>query len=246
VDIAGRFMQALRAEAGPPAGDQVPIAVRLTRAAAAALPVDAASLTVDAGLDLRAPVAASSETAATAERLQFTAVEGPCLHVTETGTPVVAPEEDLARWWPVFHDLLVSNTPLRSVVALPLPAPLEGLGVLEMFSTEPAGAARMDSSEAQIVARLIARRLDRDADWSTRSALDGPAWVNTPGARRRSRLWIGVGMVIAELHLPAPDALAVLRSHAYATGRSVDDLADDLVVGRADPAELREAAGLDG
>jgi hypothetical protein len=112
-----------------------------------------------------------------------------------------------------------------------------------MFSTEPAGAATMDSSEAQIVARLIARRLDRDADWSTRSALDGPAWVNTPGARRRSRLWIGVGMVIAELHLPAPDALAVLRSHAYATGRSVDDLADDLVVGRADPAELREAAG---
>ena len=34
------------------------------------------------------------------------------------------------------------------------------------------------------------------------------------------------------------EALAVLRAHAYATGRTVDDLAADVVTGRLDPGGL--------
>ena len=34
--------------------------------------------------------------------------------------------------------------------------------------------------------------------------------------------------------------LAVLRAHAFATGRVVDDVAEDIVAGRLDPADLRE------
>ncbi len=46
--------------------------------------------------------------------------------VAESGFPVFATEDVLARRWPAFHDLLVTHTPLRSVLALSLPA--EGRG----------------------------------------------------------------------------------------------------------------------
>ncbi|MGR6967455.1 hypothetical protein ACU610_23645 [Geodermatophilus sp. URMC 61] len=70
---------------------------------------------------LRTPLAASSQVAAPAERLQFTASSGPCRFAAESGFPVFATEDVLARRWPVFHDLLLTHTPLRSVLALSLP-----------------------------------------------------------------------------------------------------------------------------
>jgi hypothetical protein len=51
---------------------------------AAVLPVEGVGLGVHSGLD-RTPLAASSELATTAGRLQFTAGTGPCLLVGRTG-----------------------------------------------------------------------------------------------------------------------------------------------------------------
>jgi hypothetical protein len=47
-------------------------------------------------------------------------------------------------------------------------------------------------------------------------------------------------MVIFALQVPAADALALLRGHAYATDRTVDELAADLIDRRVDPVDLRE------
>ena len=57
-------------------------------------------------------LAASSEVAATAERLQFTAGSGPCLLAAESGLPVFATEDVLARRSQASHDLLVRSSPL--------------------------------------------------------------------------------------------------------------------------------------
>ena len=54
-----------------------------------------------------------------------------------------------------------------------------------------------------------------------------------------------MGLVMAALHVPFPDALGLLRAHAYATDRTADDLAADLVARRIDPEELREDADSD-
>jgi hypothetical protein len=43
----------------------------------------------------------------------------------------------------------------------------------------------------------------------------------------------------------ATDALAVLRGHAYATDRTADDVAADLVERRLQPDQLCEDAGND-
>ncbi len=71
--------------------------------------------------------------------MQFTAGRGPCLFAAQAGLPVFATKELLARRWPIFHDLLLSQTPLHSVLALSLHGRLRGLGGLDLYLTDPRG-----------------------------------------------------------------------------------------------------------
>jgi hypothetical protein len=202
VDTTSRFAEALDAESTARSGDPDLLPVRLARAAAAVLPVDGVGLSIHRGPDLRTPLAASSAVASLAESLQFTAGAGPCLLAAETRYPVFATEGSMARRWPVFHDLLVPRTPLRSVLALCLPDPLRGVAGMDLFSTDPDGAATIDVFQARLVAGLVAERL-------------GPA-----GDCERVR----------EGHVEGGhDQAGLLRAHAYATDRTADDLAADLV-----------------
>jgi hypothetical protein len=219
--------------------------VRLASAAAAVLPVDGVGLSVHGGRDLRTPLAASSEVATTAERLQFTAGSGPCLSAARSGLPVFATEEVLARRWPVFHELLVTHTPVRSALALSLHGSLEGVGAMDLYFADPDGASAVDVVEARCVAELVTDHLSEAADWSGWTPTDAPAWVDTPDARHRGRLWMAVGMLMLTLRVSATDALAVLRGHAYATDRTADDVAADLVERRLQPDQLCEDAGND-
>src|SRR3712207_5282005 len=237
VDIATRFAEALHERSGGP-DDPDLLAVRLAHAAAAVLPVEGVGLSVHGERDLRTPLAASSEGAATAERLQFTAGSGPCLLAAESGLPVFGTEAVLARRWPAFHDLLVTSTALRSVLALSLPGRLKGVGGMDLYCADPDGATAVDVFAARCVAELVADHLDGAADWSVWTPTEAPAWADTPDARRRGRLWMAVGMLTLALEVPAADALALLRGYAYAAGRTADDVAADLVerrleIGRA-------------
>ena len=242
MDVAIRFTEALAAR---PSGPDDPdlLAERLATAAAAVLPVAGVGLSIHGERDLRTPLAASSEIAATAERLQVTAGSGPCLLAAEAGLPVFATEEVLARRWPVFHDLLVTHTPLRSALALSLRGRLKGVGAMDLYLAEPDGAIAVDVFDARCVAELVADHLDGAADWSVWTPTETPAWSDTPDARRRARLWMAVGMLVITLQAPTADALARLRGYAYATGRTADDVATDLVERRLLPDRLCEDAG---
>jgi hypothetical protein len=158
----------------------------------------------------------------------------------ESRLPLFATEELLARRWPVFHELLVTHTPLRGVLALCLPGRLRGIGDMDLYFTDPDGPSKIDVDEARCVAELVSAQLAPAADWPAWSRVDAPGWPNTPAARRRGRLWTAVGMVIFALQVPAADALALLRGHAYASDRTVDELAADLIDRRVDPVDLRE------
>jgi hypothetical protein len=245
VDIAIRFVEALDADASAAGDDPDLWPVRLAHVAAAVLPVDGVGLSIHGEPGLRTPLAASSEVAAIAERLQFTAGSGPCLLAAESGLPVFATERQLARRWPVFHDLLVTHTPLRSVLALSLHGRLKGVGAMDLYLADPDGVTAVDVFEARCVAGLVADHLEVAADWSVWTPTELPAWSDTADARRRGRLWMAVGMLMLALKAPAPDALAVLRGYAYAAGRTADDVAIDLAERRLQPEQLREDADSD-
>ena len=52
-------------------------------------------------------------------------------------------------------------------------------------------------------------------------------------------MFIAMGMLNVALDVSTPDALALLRGHAYATGRTVDDIARDVTNRRIAAQELR-------
>ncbi|MGY1604394.1 ANTAR domain-containing protein [Geodermatophilus sp. SYSU D00815] len=239
MDLANRFTRVLTADTGDDPGDPALLPVRLARAAAAVLAVDGLGLSVHGDGELRTPLASSSDTAALAERLQFTAGSGPCLTAARVGLPVFGTEDLLARRWPAFHDLLRTKTPYSSVLTLALPGYLRGLGALDCYFTDPTGPVVIDVDDARCVAGLLSTHLGGAADWSVWTATEGPGWLRSPAARERGRLWMAVGMVVLALRLSAEDALELLRGRAYAGDRTVDDLAADIVARRIPVDRLR-------
>jgi hypothetical protein len=242
VGIQQQFVDALSAAQ---AGDDDPelLPVRLARAVASTLTVDGAGLSIHGRAQKRTPLGASNNDAATAERLQFTAGTGPCLDAARSGWPVFAVETVLQQRWPAFHELLVTHTPFRTVIALPLRGELRGIGGLDLYLTDPVGLLALDAFDALATASLVSDQLAHAAAWSTWTGEEGPAWMDSPSAQKRSQVWLAMGMVSEALQLPTPEALAVLRGVAYANDRVVDDVAEDITSGRLSAQQLREDAG---
>jgi hypothetical protein len=241
VTIAAHFEAAIAEVTEPGLEGPELLPVRLARACARMLPIDGAGISLVDGAQQRVPLGASSESATDAERLQFTVGEGPCTTAQNTRMPVFAVEEDLRRRWPVFSDLLIGDTPYRAVVALPLQPALAGAGAIDLYFEQSEGVLALDVFEALAVGELVTSALSEAAVWSTWSPAEGPAWLHGPVPQRRAAVWEALGKLSVDLELNTPAALALMRSYAYATGQSVDDVAAELLAGRLRAADLRDA-----
>ncbi|MGK5110953.1 MULTISPECIES: GAF domain-containing protein [unclassified Geodermatophilus] len=239
MSIAARFTAALDLEDDPDLAAPELLPVRLSRACARMLGVDGAGLSVHDAAGRRIPLGASSAEAAVAERLQFTAGSGPCETAQEHREPVFAALSDLRRRWPTFAELLVERTGYRAVVALPLGETLAGKGALDLFFTDEATVTDLDVFEAMVVGDLVTAALGDAAVWSSWSPQGGPAWLHGPTAQRRALVWEAMGHTSMARDVDAPTALDLLRAAAWSSDRSVDELAEDVVHGRVDPAHLR-------
>jgi hypothetical protein len=232
VTIATRFAAALEHETagGPAEADLLP--VRLARATAATLGVDAAGLSVVDAAGARIPLGASSTAAACAERLQFTVGEGPCWEAQQTRQPVFAVLADLHRRWSPFAELLTAQTPFRAVVAFPLREDLAGAGALVLYFTDETAVPALDVFTAVAVGELVTAALTEAAVWSDWPAERGPDWLHGPEARRRAAVLRAAGRAAMVLDTDPASALSLLRAAAYAGGRTVEDVAEDLETGR--------------
>jgi hypothetical protein len=238
VTIAERFAAALAAETEPALAGPELLPVRLARACTRTLGVDGAGLSLQDSAQQRIPLGGSSDDAETAERLQFTVGAGPCLAAQETRQPVFAVEEDLRRRWPVFSELLMGATSFRAVVALPLQPALAGAGAIDLYFRRSDDVPGLDVFEALAVGELVSSALSDAAVWSTWSPARGPDWLQGPTPQRRAAVWEAMGKLSVDLGIGAPGALALLRARAYGEGRSVDDVAADLLSGRLRAVEL--------
>jgi hypothetical protein len=245
VSIARRFDAALAEVTDPALAGPELLPVRLARACARTLAVDDAGLSMVDASQQRVPLGASSDVAEAAERLQFTVGAGPCMTAQEIREPVFAVEEDLRRRWPVFTELLVGATPFRAVVALPLQPALAGAGAIDLYFRTSAEVLDLDVFEALAVGELVTSALSDAAVWSAWTPTEGPEWMHGPIPQRRAAVWEAMGKLSVDLELSAADALTLLRAHAYATGVTVDDVAEDLLSGRLTAADLagREEVG---
>jgi hypothetical protein len=229
VNVRESFGQQLAAEWADGGDDVELLPAQLARAAVRTLGVAGVGLSLHEVLGRSTPLGASDALATLAERLQFTTGSGPCMLAAGTGCPFFAAEEQLRGRWPAFHDMLVRHTPFRSVVALPLPGELRGIGALDLYLTPSVGVEAVDAIQAHDVARIVAAELAHAAAWSEWSENEGPAWTQTDTARQRARVWLASGMVSLALGVDTTDALAVLRAVAYASDRTVDAVAVDVI-----------------
>ena len=120
MSVVERFAASVRGQPAELAGPEL-LPVRLARAAVRVLPgVAGAGISVLAEPGMRVPLGASDEDAATAEQLQFTVGEGPCLQAHTSALPVYAPAAVFTARWPLLYAELTARTPYRAVLALPL------------------------------------------------------------------------------------------------------------------------------
>jgi hypothetical protein len=239
VTIAGQFESALRDVDEPDLAGPELLPVRLARAVARTLSVDGAGLSLVDSAQQRIPLGASSATAETAERLQFTVGAGPCMTAEATRQPVFAVEEDLRQRWPMFTELLVGSTPYRAIVALPLQPAFAGAGAIDLYFERSGSVPDLDVFAAIGVGELVTSALSEAAVWSSWTPGDGPDWLRGPVPRRRAAVWEAMGKTCVDLEVGAPTALGLMRARAYGSGVAVDDVAEDLLAGRLRPVDLQ-------
>lgn len=216
------------------------VPVGLARACVAVLPIAGAGISMFSGSDIRVPVGASDDDAARAERLQFTADEGPCLDAHRTSAPVLATAPVLAERWPDFHRRLLSATPYRSILAFPLAGPLGGLGSVDLYCIGADDVQSLDLADVAAVSTAVTKSL-LDDDVFVESSPD-PLWLDGPGATGRNEVLIAMGMVSVARDVPAPDALAELRRYATAHDDTVDNVAAGVIRRHISVSQLAEVS----
>jgi hypothetical protein len=222
--------------------DDRALARTICRACVDGLDVDGASISVLTATDARETLSATDDTAELLEELQFTLNEGPCVEAALTGYPIVVPDvwhaTDTARW-PVFAATVAERTGVRALFALPLQWGAINLGVLDMYRRLPGSlddGQRRDAFGAADVAALmlLGHRTDPSGDGG---------WLDSTAASR-AEVHQATGMVLVQLEVTAPEALARLRAYAFTHGRLLIDVARDVVARRISFVEDVDSSGI--
>ena len=195
------------------------------------LPVDGASVSVMTGASGRQSLWASDEVATRIEALQFSLGEGPCFEAFGTQRPVLVPDlrGSGATAWPVFAAEIAAE-PVGALFGFPLLSGAISIGALDMYRRTPGW---LTATEVGIALRLV--DIAALVLLSLRLSDDG---LGTNLPLGSAAVHQATGMLVAEFGLPADHALARLRGYAFAAGRLIEDVADDLVDRRLHPADL--------
>jgi hypothetical protein len=128
--------------------------------------------------------------------------------------------------WPAYGSALLAHD-IRSVHALPVVLAGEYVGALDLYRNRTGSLTDDELAGALVAAEFAEVPLLDLLGEDLQAAVDDPgsdAWTEL---NRLARVEISqaTGMLIAQLDVTAVEALARLRAHAYATGRSATEVA---------------------
>lgn len=235
-DLQARLARANQLiDAEPPAAQGAPGTVgrlnRLCSAMTRAIPASGigVSLLTDDNVG-GGTVAASDAASRWLEELQFTLGEGPCIDAYASRRPVLEP--DLLthgfRRWPGFAPA-ARQQGVYAVFAFPLQVGAARAGALDVYRDAPGSltpeALTQAFTFAEVAMGLLVDGQNGAESTAAARALDG-ALAN------RLEVYQAQGMVMVDLGVHIDEAMARLRGHAFAQGRSVSDVAKDIVAGK--------------
>ncbi|WP_235096905.1 ANTAR domain-containing protein [Amycolatopsis decaplanina] len=185
-------------------------------------------LTLAAGGGLAEPVFATDDRSRELEDLQFTLGEGPAVEVVRGGMLVVVTDvtsSEASLRWPMFAPEAIDRG-VKSIIAVPIQAGAIKLGAVDCYR-EFAG---FPSSEGQAQALVCAEAVIPLAIAEVDVGRPGLAeWIDREFTDHHDRVHQAAGMVSVQLDIGLADALARMRAYAYAHGRKLDEVAEDVV-----------------
>lgn len=193
------------------------------------LTISGAAISVFSGLSPATMVCASDAVAARIDELQFDLGEGPRWDALQNRRPVLLPDVRTGPHaaWPVFAESLL-ELDVAALFVFPLVLGALDIGVAELYRSEPGPLSRAEQSTAA--------QLSDDATWlllrqlMTLTPADGTDDApvdNSPLSRRE--IHQATGMILAQSGTSARDAFLLMRAYAFAQGRTVRDVARDVV-----------------
>lgn len=201
--------------------------------------VGGAGLAVMTSLPAQQVRYASDPVSIRVEELQVTLGEGPCVDAFAEGQPVLANDLSDAYWlqrWPMFAPAALTAG-ARSLFALPLQVGAVRLGVIDLYRAVPGTLAGADLAEALAFADAATELLL--AEHLPGGQIFGSAQLFS----HRAVVHQATGMVSAQLGVPVQEAFLRLRARAYATDRSLEEIARDVVRRRLRFSDMDDDAG---
>lgn len=205
---------------------------RLCEACVSLFAVDAAAISLVFDGTNSGTLGVSDERARLYDELQFTLGQGPCLETVAMRAPVLVvdlADPDDARW-PIYAPALLAYD-IRGVFALPVLLAGEHMGALDLFCSRPGVLAAEDLAGALIAAELAGIPMLDLLGENLQDMLGDPqsvAWEDL-STITRTEVSQATGMLVAQLEVEPAEALVRLRAYAYAAGRSVSDVARDIL-----------------
>ncbi len=200
---------------------------RLCRFALDEMALSGCALVLMSGAGSASVLAGAGRHARTVAGLQMELGEGPCLHAHNYGIPVLLPDlaAENANRWPAFAAAALASG-VHAEFSLPLTVGPGGIGTFDLCRDRPGML-----SDEHLADALVAAEIARDAVLYQQYAPGGQRLPELLAAAGTDRIVIhqATGMIAAQLDDTIANALARLRAAAFASGRSIYDVAQDVV-----------------
>jgi hypothetical protein len=183
------------------------------------------TLALVAGAELLGTLADAGRHLSVITNLQFELGEGPCLEAYASGSPVLLPDlADGAARWPVFT--AAARSRVRAEFCFPLGVGATCIGVFDLYRDEPGMLGEEQLADALAVADIA-----RDAVLYLQDLPGHPGLAALLHMVGMDRIVVhqATGMIAVQLDATPADALARLRATAFQSGRSIYDIAQDVV-----------------
>ncbi len=174
--------------------------------------------------------AASSDWARSVEELEFSHGEGPGNDAFLTSRPVLTADLELTfgRWPGYASAALASGS--RATFAFPMLFGASRFGVLHLHCPHRRSLTGPELATSLLLTELATEIvLDGFLPGADHPLAELPLFE---GVDSRDQIYQAQGMVMVQLGISLPAALALLRAHAYASNQELAHLAADILAGR--------------
>lgn len=179
----------------------------------------------------RTSVGATDALVRTADDLQYSLGEGPCLTAWSTRAPVMiddtTTDERFPRW-----SAAAAEAGVISCFSVPLLRGRDSLGAMKVYATVPSAFGEMDRTRLTSLSVAASALLGhvQTSESSTRISSE-----LRESLRSRDLVGIAKGMLMQREGLTEAEALRAMTSRARATGVSFRQLTTEIVNGHGDP-----------